>query len=82
MKKIIPLIISLLVLVACGSQSEGSVESIIASNDLKAIRAKKAEVIAEQNRIKDQIQLLDEAIAELDENNKITLITTYQMDKE
>ncbi len=82
MKKIIPLIISLLVLVACGSQSEGSVESIIASNDLKAIRAKKAEVIAEQNRIKDQIQLLDKAIAELDENTKIPLITTYQVDHE
>jgi RND family efflux transporter MFP subunit len=82
MKKIIPLIISLLVLVACGSQTEGSVESIIASNDLKAIRAKKAEVIAEQNRIKDQIQLLDQAIAELDENTKIPLITTYQVDRE
>jgi RND family efflux transporter MFP subunit len=82
MKKIIPLIISLLVLVACGSQTEGSVESIIASNDLKAIRAKKAEIIAEQNRIKDQIQLLDEAIAELDENTKIPLITTYQVDRE
>ena len=82
MKKIIPLIISLLVLAACGSKTEGSVESIIASSDLKAIRAKKAEVIAEQNRIKEQIQLLDEAIAELDENTKIPLITTYQVDKE
>jgi len=82
MKKIIPLIISVLVLVACGSQSEGSVESIIASNDLKAIRAKKAEVIAEQNRIKDQIQMLDQAIAELDENTKIPLITTYRVDYE
>ncbi len=82
MKKIIPLIVSLLVLAACGSKSEGSVESIIASSDLKAIRAKKAEVIAEQNRIKEQIQLLDEAIAELDENTKIPLITTYQVDKE
>ncbi len=82
MKKIIPLIISLLVLAACGSKSEGSVESIIASSDLKAIRAKKAEVIAEQNRIKQQIQLLDEAIAKLDENTKIPLITTYQVDQE
>lgn len=82
MKKIIPLLISLLVLAACGSKTEGSVESIIASSDLKAIRAKKAEVIAEQNRIKDQIQLLDEAIARLDENTKIPLITTYQVNQE
>ena len=82
MKKIIPLFISLLVLAACGSKSEGSVESVIASNDLKAIRAKKAEVIAEQNLIKEQIQLLDEAIAELDENTKVPLITTYQVDQE
>ena len=82
MKNIIPLLISLLVLAACGSKTEGSVESIIASSDLKAIRAKKAEVIAEQNRIKDQIQLLDEAIARLDENTKIPLITTYQVNQE
>lgn len=82
MKKIIPLIISLIVLAACGSKGEESLESVIASNDLKAIHAKKAEVIAEQNRIKDQIQLLDAAIARLDENTKIPLITTYQVDKE
>ncbi|MGA9271531.1 MAG: efflux RND transporter periplasmic adaptor subunit [Lutimonas sp.] len=82
MKKIIPLIISVLVLAACGSKSEESVESIIASNDLKAIRAKKAEVIAEQNRIKEQVQLLDDAIAQLDENTKIPLITTYEVNHE
>ena len=82
MKNIIPLIITLLVLASCGSKSEGSVETVIASNDLKAIRAKKAEVIAEQNRIKQQIQLLDEAIAQLDENTKIPLITTYEVNEE
>lgn len=82
MKKIIPLIIMVLVLAACGSNTEGSVESVIASNDLKAIRAKKAEVIAEQNRIKEQIQLLDKAIAGLDENTKIPLITTRQVNQE
>lgn len=71
-----------LVLAACGSNTEGSVESVIASNDLKAIRAKKAEVIAEQNRIKEQIQLLDKAIAGLDENTKIPLITTRQVNQE
>ena len=82
MKNIIPLIISMLLLASCGSKSEGSVETVIASNDLKAIRAKKAEVIAEQNRIKEQIQLLDQAIAQLDENTKIPLITTYEVNEE
>ena len=62
MKKIIPLIISALILASCGSSTEGSVESVIATNDLKAIRAKKAEAVAEQNKIKQQIQLLDNAI--------------------
>jgi RND family efflux transporter MFP subunit len=82
MKKIFPLFISILLLASCGSGTEGSVESIIASNDLKAIRTKKAEVIAEQNKIKEQIQLLDQAIANLDENTKIPLITTYKVDQE
>ena len=82
MKKIIPLIISALILASCGSSTEGSVESVIATNDLKAIRAKKAEAVAEQNKIKQQIQLLDNAIAQLDENTKVPLITTYMVNQE
>jgi RND family efflux transporter MFP subunit len=58
------------------------VEEVIATNDLEAIRKKKAEVVAEQNRVKEQIRLLDEAIGQLDVQAKIPLITTLQVNEQ
>ncbi len=79
MKRIFPIIAIALLLISCDSQSKGSVEDIIASNDLEAIRNKKKEIVAEQNRINEQIKLLDEAIGQLDMNTKIPLITTAEI---
>ncbi len=79
MKNIVSIILVSILLGACGSKNNGSVEDIIATNDLEAIRAKKAEVVAEQNRVKEQIRLLDEAIAQLDDRAKVPLITTYKV---
>lgn len=79
MNKLITLITLSFLIISCGSRSQDSLEDVIASNDLKAIREKKAEVVAEQNRIKEQIRLLDEAIEQLDMNTKIPLITTYEV---
>ena len=81
MKKLITLILIAILLVSCGSKSGDSVEDVITSNDLKAIREKKAEIVAEQNRVKEQIMLLDQAIAELDVNSKVPLITTYRVNE-
>jgi len=81
MKKLITLILIAILLMSCGSKSGDSVEDVITSNDLKAIREKKAEIVAEQNRVKEQIMLLDEAIAELDVNSKVPLITTYRVNE-
>lgn len=66
-------------LLSCDSKREGSVEDIISSNDLEAIRDKKKEVVAEQNRINEQLRMLDEAIGQLDMNTKIPLITTAEI---
>jgi RND family efflux transporter MFP subunit len=82
MKKLIPIILIALLLGSCGSNSQGSVEEVIATNDLEAIRKKKAEVVAEQNRVKEQIRLLDEAIGQLDVQAKIPLITTLQVNEQ
>ena len=79
MKKLISLITLTLLVLSCGSSSKDTVEDVIASNDLKSIRSKKTEIVAQQNEIKAQIKLLDEAIGRLDENTKIPLITTFQI---
>lgn len=83
MKRIFPLLlITLVTLAACNSSGGKSVEDIITSQDLKKIREKKKELVSEQNAIKDQIKLLDAAIADLDDNQKIPLITTFELNDE
>lgn len=82
MKKLISLITLTLLVLSCGSSNKDTVEDVIASNDLKSIRSKKTEIVAQQNEIKAQIKLLDEAIGRLDENTKIPLITTFQIKEE
>ena len=79
MRSIFPIIAIAALLLSCDSKSEGSVEDIISSNDLEAIRDKKKEVVAEQNRINEQLRMLDEAIGQLDMNTKIPLITTAEI---
>jgi RND family efflux transporter MFP subunit len=67
---------------ACSGSESKSVETLIESKDLKSMRSKKTELVTEQNRIKDQIKLLDIAIAELDPSTKIPLISTFQLEEQ
>jgi RND family efflux transporter MFP subunit len=82
MRKLFPIIAIALLLGSCTSGNEGSVEEVIASKDLESIRKKKTEIVAEQNRINEQLRLLDEAIGELDKNTKIPLITTLGVESQ
>lgn len=79
MRKLFPIIVIAVLLGSCNSKSPGSVEDVIASNDLEAIRKKKTEMVAEQNRINEELRLLDDAIGRLDMNTKIPLITTLEV---
>ncbi len=79
MKNILPLLIIALILASCGSGDKKSVEAVIASQNLESIRAKKTELVGEQNLIKDEIKKLDIVISELDAGKKIPLITTFNL---
>nr|WP_315258402.1 efflux RND transporter periplasmic adaptor subunit [uncultured Flavobacterium sp.] len=70
MKKILIIITLSILLIACNSSEKNqSIESIIASKDVKAITAKKAEL---------QLQLtqIDEALATLDVNKEVEALVT------
>ena len=70
MKKILILTVISIVLIACNSSEKNqSIDSIIASKDVKAITAKKAEL---------QLQLtqIDEALATLDVNKEVEALVT------
>jgi membrane fusion protein (multidrug efflux system) len=77
MRKIFILTVTSAFLFSCGKK-EQSVEAVLASNDLTQIRAKKDELSTKSQDIAGQIKQLDEAIAKLDTNKKIPLITTIQ----
>ena len=80
MKKILALFILPLFLASCGSGNKQSVEAVIESQNIESIRTKKAELVSEQNLIKQDIKKLDIAIATLDAGKKIPLITTFELE--
>ncbi len=76
MKNILPILIFILVLTACGGDSATtSVEDVIASSDLEAIKTKRAEIKTQQTTVQEQLKALDAAIKELDKTDNATLIT-------
>lgn len=80
MKNILPLFIIAFILSSCGSGDNKSVDDLIESRNLESIRAKKTELVSQQNLIKQDIKKLDILIAELDDNTKIPLITTFKLE--
>jgi len=77
------LIYSLLVVIvaACG-RKEPSVEDIIASKDIEAIRAKKKALSTKKQAIDAKIVQLSDAIEKIDPNKKVPLVTTLAVKSE
>jgi membrane fusion protein (multidrug efflux system) len=70
MKKILILTALSIVLIACGSSEKNqTIDAIIASKDIKAITAKKAE-------LQLQLEQIDEALATLDINKEVEALVT------
>lgn len=80
MKKAIYITITALVLASCGSGSGNSVESVIASKDVEAIRAKRNSVTEELKALESQVKQLDEAIGELEDNTKLPLVSALTVE--
>ena len=75
MKKIVSLIVLVTFIASCG-ETASSIEDVVASKDLEAIRSKRSDITKELKSLEDQVKLLDDAIAELDDNAKLPLVTT------
>jgi len=58
MKNLLPLFILTLFLASCGSGDKQSVDAVIESQNIESIRAKKTELVSEQNLIKEEIKKL------------------------
>lgn len=76
MKNTILLLLTALIIASCGGDSK-SVDAIIESGNLEAIRAKRAEFVIQQQEINQQLATIDAAISELDTVKKIPLVTVF-----
>lgn len=81
MKKYIFLITASIIVTACGNKEEKSFEKALESNDLSKIRAKRTELVAQQESINSKIKELDIKISALDTVKKIPLITAIQVEQ-
>ncbi len=78
MKKLLLVLLVTTILASCGGDSN-TVDSVVAGKDLQAIRAKRSEINEQQKALEAQISLLDSAIAALDDNAKLPLVSTLQV---
>ena len=83
MKNILTLFTLSLLLLSCGGgETNESIESVIASNDIAAIQKKRDALVTQQQEVNAQLKLLDEKLGELNPNAKVPLITTLTAEKE
>ncbi|WP_452223976.1 efflux RND transporter periplasmic adaptor subunit [Lacinutrix chionoecetis] len=82
MKYLFPILILAIFTVSCSNDKKNSVESVIENGNLEAIRAKRGELVGEQQAINDKIKLLDDKIKTLDTTKNIPLITTIKTETE
>ncbi|NAY91456.1 efflux RND transporter periplasmic adaptor subunit [Muricauda sp. JGD-17] len=78
MKRTIYIGLTAILLASCGGGSNSSLESVIASQDLEAIRAKQAEISEQQKDLETDLRTLDSVIALLDDSAKLPLVTTIK----
>ena len=83
MKHTYTIILATLLLVSCGGEAKkNSIESVLESNNLEAIRQKRAELVNEKELINTKLKQLDEAISKLDTVKHVPLITTFTAKQE
>jgi len=79
MKKIYSILALSLLLVACGRSENNSVSQTIASGNLEAIRSMKTNLTNQLNGIETDLAALEAAIANLDTNENLPLVTTFEV---
>ncbi len=82
MKHILLILMTAFLLTSCGEEKKNSVEKVLESNNLETIRAKRAELVNDQEAIHAKIKQLDEKIATLDTTKNVPLITTFKASHE
>jgi len=81
MKNIYTLVIGSLLILSCGGNKEATIEDVIASGNLEKIRARRTEVVSQQQQLNNAIKKLDSKIADLDLTKKLPLVTAVKIEE-
>jgi membrane fusion protein, multidrug efflux system len=76
-KNITLLLITAFFVISCGNDKKNSTEAVIAKGNLEQLRTKRGELVTQSDAINKELALIDDAISKLDDNHKLTLITTF-----
>ena len=77
MKNILKYTLLLLLIISCGGDKQKTVEDILATGDVKAIQAKKDELVNQQQDLMAKIKQLDDSLKIFNPERNIPLITTF-----
>ncbi|MFY0602634.1 MAG: efflux RND transporter periplasmic adaptor subunit [Flavobacteriaceae bacterium] len=81
MRTIYSLLFATLLFISCGKKEE-SLETILASKDVKKIQDRKAKLDLKRKELTDEIKQLNDKLESLGTNEKVTLITTLKAKEE
>lgn len=82
MRKIYSILLVTLILSSCGDKKEATLETIIASKDIKKIRDKKTDLDKQKQAVEIKIKRLNAAIEKLDTLKRIPLVTAIEVQKQ
>lgn len=79
MKKIYLVLFTALFLASCAEQKDASLATILASNDLKQIKAKKSDIDLQQQALTLDLKKINDKLDSLDKDKNVPLITTLKV---
>ncbi|MGY8913680.1 MAG: efflux RND transporter periplasmic adaptor subunit, partial [Flavobacteriales bacterium] len=82
MKNIYYILVTTLILNACGNNGQQTVDSLIEAGDVEAMRAKKGELTEQLKTTDREIKLLDSVIATYNLDEKLPLVTTVKAEEQ
>jgi len=77
MRKIYSILLITSVLISCGEKKSVSIESLISKGNLTELKAKKKEIASNLEKINNDLEAINKAIAKKDTVKKLSLITTF-----
>ena len=79
MKKFYISILTLIIIISCNSSGSSSITSLIDNGDLDGLKKRKKEYVDTMNTMQVELNEINDGIAFLDENEKLTLVSNYEI---